>query len=316
MSGLHGHPVIPGMLPPLQQIVMPNPIDPAEAMLGVFPCAKVRGMPYLSSIEDVLVFFSGLVLIDVVFNREGSGATISQQQGHASGDTVEAFCVFGNHMDFQMALQRDRQMMGSRCVEVHQGKRSEYYEAIASCQSKVQHGRTNRDGIVEVTGELQNMNISPWNVHLNVPTPAPIGAPSQQQKQHNTRGNRSNNQRGSTGQLPSTSSSRGGHTHTRGGIQEGDHTGILRMRGLPFSATDGDIMQFFEEYKLVKESVVFTFRNDGRPSGEAYVKFQSAEDSKRAMSLNRQSMGSRYIELFIASEDEHSRSVARLKNIR
>lgn len=161
------------------------------------------------------------------------------------------------------------------------------------------------------------MNISPWNIHVNSPTPAPIGAPSQLQNQHK-RGNRGNNQRGSgTSQLSSSSQSRGGHTHTRGGIQEGEHTGILRMRGLPFNATDGDVLQFFEDYKLLKDSsVVFTFRNDGRPSGEAYVKFESAEDSKRAMSLNRQSMGSRYVELFIASEDEHARSVARLKILR
>lgn len=98
---------------------------------------------------------------------------------------------------------------------------------------------------------------------------------------------------------------------TGGGIQVGEHTGFLRMRGLPFSASRDDIVRFFTGYNPVPESVVLTFRNDGRATGEAYIGFLSPEDSKRAMELHRKMMGSRYIELFISNKEEQSRALAR-----
>ena len=101
---------------------------------------------------------------------------------------------------------------------------------------------------------------------------------------------------------------------TGGGIQVGEHTGFLRMRGLPFSATKEDIFRFFEGYNPVQESIVLTYRNDGRATGEAYVGFATPDDAKRAMDLHRRSMGSRYIELFISNKDEQGRALARFGN--
>ena len=101
---------------------------------------------------------------------------------------------------------------------------------------------------------------------------------------------------------------------TGGGIQVGEHTGYLRMRGLPFSSTKEDIFHFFEGYNPLQESIVLTYRNDGRATGEAYVGFASPEDSKRAMELHRRMMGSRYIELFISNKDEQGRALARFGN--
>lgn len=98
---------------------------------------------------------------------------------------------------------------------------------------------------------------------------------------------------------------------TGGGIQVGEHTGFLRMRGLPFSASKDDIYIFFEDYNTVSDSIVLTYRSDGRATGEAYVQFDSAEDSKRAMDLHRKMMGNRYIELFLSNKEEHGRALAR-----
>jgi heterogeneous nuclear ribonucleoprotein F/H len=52
-------------------------------------------MPYDATLEDILVLFQGLVVIDVVFNSGG-----------------DAFVIFANPMDFQMALQRYVQGQG------------------------------------------------------------------------------------------------------------------------------------------------------------------------------------------------------------
>lgn len=98
---------------------------------------------------------------------------------------------------------------------------------------------------------------------------------------------------------------------TGGGIQVGEHTGFLRMRGLPFSASKDDIYIFFEDYNTVSDSIVLTYRSDGRATGEAYVQFESGEDSKRAMDLHRKMMGNRYIELFLSNKEEHGRALAR-----
>jgi heterogeneous nuclear ribonucleoprotein F/H len=101
---------------------------------------------------------------------------------------------------------------------------------------------------------------------------------------------------------------------TGGGIQVGEHTGFLRMRGLPFSSAKEDIAKFFENYSPVLDSIVLTYRSDGRATGEAYVGFETPEDSKRAMELHRKSMGNRYIELFLSNKEEHGRALARFGN--
>lgn len=106
----------------------------------------------------------------------------------------------------------------------------------------------------------------------------------------------------------------GGPKRSGGGIQEGEHTGFLRMRGLPFSATRDDIFRFFEEFNPIFESIVLTYRSDGRATGEAYIAFDSPEDSRAAMSLHRKSMGSRYIELFLSNKEEQGRALARFGN--
>ena len=98
---------------------------------------------------------------------------------------------------------------------------------------------------------------------------------------------------------------------TGGGIQIGEHTGFLRMRGLPFSAAKEDIFKFFVGYNPILDSIVLTYRNDGRATGEAYIGFASPEDAERAMALHRRSMGTRYIELFISNKDEQGRALAR-----
>jgi len=72
--------------------------DPLENILGVFPCVRLRGLPYKASSEDVLVFFQGLVILDVV--------VVENTQNDTVVGSGEAFVVFANPLDFQMALQR------------------------------------------------------------------------------------------------------------------------------------------------------------------------------------------------------------------
>lgn len=70
----------------------------------------------------------------------------------------------------------------------------------------------------------------------------------------------------------------------------------LRMRGLPFRATKEDVETFF--YPLTLVDVRFTSDKDGRPSGRAYVDFNSEQDMDQALKQNGDCIGKRYIELF------------------
>lgn len=60
-----------------------------ESLLGPFPCIKVSNLPHDVSMEDILILFQGFVVIDVLLCRG-----------------TEAYVVFANQMDFQMAMQR------------------------------------------------------------------------------------------------------------------------------------------------------------------------------------------------------------------
>lgn len=46
---------------------------------------------------------------------------------------------------------------------------------------------------------------------------------------------------------------------------------------------------------------------DGRPNGMAFVEFGTPQEAEAALGKDRHLMGSRYIELFISSEEERSR---------
>ena len=83
MHNMEGVPLPPG-IPGLG-----GSTDPLEAVLGPFPCARLRNLPYDATLEDILVLFQGLVVIDVLLVGIG-----------------EAFVLFANPMDYQMALQR------------------------------------------------------------------------------------------------------------------------------------------------------------------------------------------------------------------
>lgn len=73
---------------------------------------------------------------------------------------------------------------------------------------------------------------------------------------------------------------------------------IVKMRGLPFSATPADVVDFFADVAKVLD-VEIEFGRDNRPTGTANVLFGSHSDAKAALSKNRENMGSRYVELFL-----------------
>merc|ERR1712156_363332 len=95
-----------------------------------------------------------------------------------------------------------------------------------------------------------------------------------------------------------------------GSKQDNIKDNVVRLRGLPFSATKADIERFFgEEYEIVKDGILLPLSADGRASGQAYVQFGNEDDATKAIEKkNKQIMGHRYIELYASSMEEAYRS--------
>lgn len=84
---------------------------------------------------------------------------------------------------------------------------------------------------------------------------------------------------------------------------------VLRCRGLPYSASVEELVELFAEYDLVSDNVcigVCTAGNQqGKPSGDAILRFHSLEQAEAAMSgMQGATFGSRYLELFPCTEAE------------
>jgi len=88
-----------------------------------------------------------------------------------------------------------------------------------------------------------------------------------------------------------------------------DGVGVVRLRGIPFSATKEDIIRFFEGLEPMLEGVVIGTTREGRLSGEAFVQFPTKDLGKEAIEAkNRATMGDRYIELFPSTAGEAQRA--------
>lgn len=83
----------------------------------------------------------------------------------------------------------------------------------------------------------------------------------------------------------------------------------VKMRGLPFSAIKEDILHFFSGFRLSSQDVTIGINSEGRPSGEAFVRFASEQVAKEAIrERNRERMDHRYIELFPMTPIEAQRA--------
>ena len=107
----------------------------------------------------------------------------------------------------------------------------------------------------------------------------------------------------------------GGATEFNGGGKEQlEYTEVLRLRGLPFSVTKREIVNFFRDFDVTEENVQVVVGADRKATGEAFVEFFSSEEAKGAMVKDRKTIGHRYIELFPSTPDEARRAKDRSRS--
>ncbi|KAI3794327.1 hypothetical protein L1987_36956 [Smallanthus sonchifolius] len=221
-----------------------NPYDHTGGFPPVaFPVVRLRGLPFNCTDADIFRFFSGLEIVDMLLVNKG---------GMFSGD---AFVVFSRPIQVDLAVQKNRQNMGQRYVEVFKCKKQEYYYAVAAEEGY-------DGGYYDYEYDYRR-------------SPPPSRSRKVKDK----------------GQM--------------------EYTEILKLRGLPFTVSKADIIEFFKDFKVAEEKVHIACRPDGKVTGEAYVTFESVESAKQAMSKDRFMIGSRYVELFPSTQDEARRAESR-----
>lgn len=222
---------------------------------GLFPVVRLRGLPFNCSESDVYEFFANLDLVDVL---------LVHKKGRFSGD---AYVVFATPMQVELALQRNRQNMGRRYIEVFRCKKQEYYHAIAAgLQDEKSHDDDDGGG-----GRRQRKRSAP---------PAAKVTPEKDDDNDDN--------------------------------DNVEHTGVLRLRGLPFSVSKHDIIEFFNDFGVVEEDNVHILTMpDGRATGEAFVQFSGPAEAQSAMKKDKMVLGTRYVELFPSSREEATRAAAK-----
>uniref|UniRef100_A0A8C5K0U8 G-rich sequence factor 1 n=3 Tax=Jaculus jaculus TaxID=51337 RepID=A0A8C5K0U8_JACJA len=79
--------------------------------------------------------------------------------------------------------------------------------------------------------------------------------------------------------------------------------GVVRLRGLPYSCNEKDIIDFFAGLNIVDITFVMDYRGR-RKTGEAYVQFEEPEMANQALLKHREEIGNRYIEIFPSRRNE------------
>eukprot|EP00916_Digyalum_oweni_P015002 GHVL01024503.1.p1 GENE.GHVL01024503.1~~GHVL01024503.1.p1 ORF type:complete len:465 (-),score=90.38 GHVL01024503.1:20-1414(-) len=86
---------------------------------------------------------------------------------------------------------------------------------------------------------------------------------------------------------------------------------LVKIRGIPYSATKEDIRSFFASFLIAPDGITLCINDEGRPSGDCFVRFVNDGEADKALGKNRQYMGFRYIEVFRASQMEFDRVQSR-----
>ncbi|XP_045194207.1 epithelial splicing regulatory protein 1-like isoform X2 [Mercenaria mercenaria] len=101
----------------------------------------------------------------------------------------------------------------------------------------------------------------------------------------------------------------GSNTEAQAFLSRGGEV-IIRMRGLPFTATTQQVLEFFAREPNVcdvldgEDGILFVHYPDGRSTGDAFVLMPTEDEADKALKKHRDIMGTRYIELFKSTTAE------------
>jgi len=239
---------------------------------AALPVVRCKGLPFSATVDSVMDFFDPL---DIV---EGGVHMKANAQGLPCG---ECYVVFSTEEDCIAAAKRNRQVMGHRYVNVERVTASEFAAAFPHL------GPGGQPQAAETSAPPYT------SAAANVPAPEPAPAPAPTVATAPAAAGKAG--AGGGGGKNAVNGGQGASNGTEGGAGGAI---VIKMRGLPYSATEQEITSFFSGLRISPGGVSIGRDASGRASGEAHVEFTTEGDVQAAMLLNRQRIGSRYIELF------------------
>ncbi|VDM49518.1 unnamed protein product [Toxocara canis] len=225
---------------------------------------RLRGLPYSANVDDIKEFFKGLDVADVVIDKE--------QGGRPSG---EAFVRLASKEHAELALERSKNNMGSRYVEVFRSSGEEMDNSFYTSRgipppmggpiplrglSPASDPRYGYGGYGRFGGPMRG--------GVGYPRPAPYDRPYDRYSRYEPEYDEF----------------------------EYDAAAKVFMRGLPYNVTALDIEEFFKPLNCVE--IKLGYNEDRRLSGDGIVLFSTMAEARDALSRNKNNIGSRYIELF------------------
>lgn len=286
---------------------------------------RLRGLPFACTHDDIVNFFKGMQIVP------NGIALLADDMGRASG---EAYVQFASQSIADLALQKHKEKMGLRYVEIFKSSMMEAESAIAMqgkyipgvgatggagggrptpyerSRGRGMRGSMRGRGAGNIKGVMAHYDDGygtyggyddgEYDNGYGDGYGAGYGA-------YGSRGGRMTSRgAGMRGMMGgSRAMGRGRGARGRGGSMmkptyESSTGHSVHMRGLPYAATESDIIQFFTPLNPV--SVYIEYNDDGRPSGEADVDFATHAEAQQAMHKHKALMERRYIELFLHSD--------------
>lgn len=277
---------------------------------GDLPIVRLRGLPFGCSKEEVANFFIGLQIAP-------NGITFLTD--HLGRCTGEGFVQFLSHDSITKALSKHKQSIGHRYIEVFQSSIAELRSAITRSirYQAMMFPPALKFGVPNsmlIRGPPLDVHSKRFNYLGQFHNSAQNGRHFEDFHNSNGFSRGYHVGRGKTFGQPCSISSNpqffnsyspprtgGAKRPFIGGYRYKPHESTtghsVHMRGLPFTATEQDIAEFFSPLNLV--NIKIHTNSSGRPSGDADVDFESHEVAVEAMKKNRATMSKRYIELFL-----------------
>eukprot|EP00798_Chlamydomonas_sp_ICE-L_P031782 gene31782-6979_t len=278
-------------------------------------CVKLKGLPFKATPEDIQIFFTGLTVpLECILHKR-------HPDGRPNG---EAFVTFSNSEDARRATQKDREIFsekfGDRYVRVYpvleldaldiqtavqqsnsalQGNGGQYGHADSVVKMKSLPFEANQLDIIHF---FEGFSLKPNGVQLvvrsdNKPTGEAFvdfnsveeAARSVKERDLKVFSDKFGDRyvrliQVSRKEMQATLALRFGGE------------GILKMKGIPFRATAADVRRFFAtgSYRIKPDGISFIMHADGRPTGMAFIEFDTPQDAVRAMETDRAKFGPEY----------------------
>lgn len=283
-------------------------VDSSAADDGKCIC-RLRGLPFKISMAELEEFFSGCDI------ATGGGVHICTNV--AGRNTGDAFVQFANEESVALALAKDKQTLGHRYIDITRSNEAERrraerhgraYQGPASADSLVVRLRglpfaCDEEGVAEFLADVPLTAVhlvSDRQGRFTGEAFAELADESAQQqalrKHKHYIGERYVEVFSAS--LPElTAAFTGAHTGPTF-----PNSVILRMRGVPFSATKQQCKEFFT--RATPLDVHLVTEPGGRSKGEAFAEFANETDANLGMHSHKSNMGTRYIELYRSSAME------------